>query len=140
MQYLSANFTFDATMSAQNQPPAFVSALFIIDVQNHLAIGPTGVPDAEKIRHAISIVLELTRQHNGNMMGQGTSDERVKIVFVQHNDSDLDDPLYKGKESWGLVFRPQAGDDAEILVQKDEGELAITSPLLSVDSYTVLTS
>lgn len=102
--------------------PVFQSqALFVIDVQQGLIAGPEAVPDALEVRQAIHDVLESVRHHNDTAQLNNKSCKRVKIVFVQHNDKDPEDPIYKGKPTWELMFSPRENDDAERLVFKDVG-------------------
>jgi hypothetical protein len=90
-------------------------AVFVIDVQKHLIAGPDAVPDALEVRQAISDILESVRQRNDI----DESSRKTKIVFVQHDDKDPNDPLQKGKPTWELEFNPRKEDDAEVLVSKD---------------------
>ncbi|KAI6790780.1 hypothetical protein KC360_g7403 [Hortaea werneckii] len=78
-------------------------ALFVIDVQQGLIAGSDAVPDA----------VELKNQ----------SSRKIRVVFVQHNDKDPDDPIYKGKPTWELMFSPRKDDDCELLVSKDVGDV-----------------
>ena len=91
------------------------------------------MPDAADICHAIGSVLELVRSHNDSMAEDNVPDQRIKIIFVQHSDSDPDDPLYKGKATWRLVFEPRDGDEAEVLVHKDVGTSAKRDSISSWD-------
>lgn len=88
-------------------------AVFVIDVQKHLIEGPDAVPDALEVRKAISDIIGSIRQHNDS------SSRKTKIVFVQHDDKDPQDPLHKGKTTWELEFNPRKDDDAEMVVSKD---------------------
>ncbi|GAB1733775.1 hypothetical protein NU195Hw_Modified_536t1 [Hortaea werneckii] len=72
-------------------------ALFVIDVQQGLIAGPKAVPDAVEVRQAIHNVLESVRHHNDTAQLKNESSKRVRIVFVQHNDKDPEDPMYKGR-------------------------------------------
>lgn len=104
--------------------PIFKSqAFFVIDVQQGLIAGPEAVPDALEIRQAISDILESIRQHNDNVaqLKNKSSRKKIRIVFVQHNDKDPNDPLHKGKPTWELTFSPRKDDEAELLVSKDVG-------------------
>ncbi|KAI6845650.1 putative ATP binding protein [Hortaea werneckii] len=51
------------------------------------------------------------------------SSRKIRIVFVQHNDKDPDDPIYEGKPTWELMFSPRKDDGAELLVFKDVGNV-----------------
>ena len=107
-------------MSGPN--PVFESqAVFVIDVQQGLIAGPDAVPDALEVRQAVHNIIERIRQHNDTAQLNNESSGRIKIVFVQHNDKDPHDPLYKGKSTWELMFSPRKDDDAELLVFKDVG-------------------
>lgn len=97
-------------------------ALFVIDVQKGLIEGPDAVPDALEVRQAISDILKSIREHNDLAQLNNESSQRMRIIFVQHNDQDPDDPLHKGKPTWELMFNPREDDDAELLVSKDVGE------------------
>jgi len=98
-------------------------AFFVIDVQKHLVSGPDAVPDALEIRQAINDTLESVRQHNDRVeLEPHESARKTRIIFVQHDDKDPDDPLYKGKPTWELEFDPRKDDNAEALVSKDVGE------------------
>jgi len=103
-------------------------AVFVIDVQKHLIAGPDAVPDALEVRQAIGDMLESIRHHNDlAQLNNNDSSRRTKIVFVQHDDKDPHDPLYKGKPTWELEFNPRIDDDAEVLVSKDVREFILTS-------------
>lgn len=107
--------------------PLFESrALFVIDVQRGLIQGPDTVPDALEVQQAISDILKSVREHNDLAQRNDESSRKVKIVFVQHNDKDPDDPLHKGKSTWELMFKPRKDDDAELLVSKDVGKSNVT--------------
>jgi hypothetical protein len=95
-------------------------AVFVIDVQKYLISGPDAVPDASQIRQAISDTLESVRQHNDLVEPKPHGSARkTRIIFVQHDDKDPNDSLYKGKPIWELEFNPRKDDDAEVLVSKD---------------------
>jgi hypothetical protein len=98
-------------------------AVFVIDVQKYLIAGPDAVPDASEVRQAISDILKSTRQRNDS----DVSSPKTKIVFVQHDDKDPNDPLHKGMPTWELEFSPRKGDSAEVLVSKDVRK-SISSP------------
>jgi hypothetical protein len=73
-------------------------AVFVIDVQKYLIAGPDAVPDALEVRQAIGDVLESIRQHNNlALLNNLDPSRKTKIVFVQHDDKDPNDPLHKGK-------------------------------------------
>ncbi|THY72586.1 hypothetical protein D6C94_06597 [Aureobasidium pullulans] len=95
------------------------TALFVVDVQEGIANATDGVPDAEQIKQAISSVINLARQHNDTLTGDEKSSEKLKIIFVQHDDKDPKDPLHRGKPTWNLVFQPRPGFDTEMLVSKN---------------------
>jgi nicotinamidase-related amidase len=98
-------------------------AVFVIDVQKYLISGPDAVSDAPEVRQAIGDILESIRRHNDlAQLNNLDSFRRTKIVFVQHDDKDLHDPLHKGKSTWQLEFNPRENDDAESLVSKDVRE------------------
>ncbi|KAI6855298.1 hypothetical protein KC343_g1159 [Hortaea werneckii] len=112
--------------------PVFQSqALFVIDVQQGLITGPEAVPDAIQVRQAIHDVLESVRHHNDTVQRNNKSSKRIRIFFVQHNDKDPDDPMYKGKPTWELMFSPRKDDDAEILVFKDVGNIFASNAQLA---------
>jgi hypothetical protein len=96
--------------------------VFVIDVQKYLIAGSDAVPDALEVRRAISDILKSVRQHNDLAQLNNASSQKTKIVFVQHDDKDPNDPLHKGKPTWELEFNPRKGDDAEVLVSKDVRE------------------
>jgi len=96
-------------------------ALFVIDVQQGLIAGPAAVPDAVEVRQAIHDLLESVRHHNDTSQLKDRSSRKIRIVFVQHNDKDPDDPIYEGKPTWELMFSPRKDDGAELLVFKDVG-------------------
>ncbi|KAI7189207.1 hypothetical protein KC343_g11601 [Hortaea werneckii] len=110
-------------MSEKPNPVFQSRALFVIDVQQGLIAGPESVPDAVEVRQAIHDVLESVRHHNDIAQLNSKLSKRVKIVFVQHNDRDPEDPMYKGKSTWELIFSPREDDDAECLVFKDVGNV-----------------
>lgn len=115
--------------------PVFQSqALFVIDVQQGLITGPEAVPDAIQVRQAIHDVLESVRHHNDTVQRNNKSSKRIRIFFVQHNDKDPDDPMYKGKPTWELMFSPRKDDDAEILVFKDVGTSCFPLPKVKIVS------
>ncbi|KAI7345691.1 hypothetical protein KC320_g8238 [Hortaea werneckii] len=112
--------------------PVFQSqALFVIDVQQGLITGPEAVPDAIQVRQAIHDVLESVRHHNDTVQRNNKSSKRIRIFFAQHNDKDPDDPMYKGKPTWELMFSPRKDDDAEILVFKDVGNIFASNAQLA---------
>ena len=95
------------------------TALFVVDVQEGIANATDGVPDAEQIKQAISSVINLARQHNDTLTGDEKDSEKLKIIFVQHDDKDPKAPLHRGKPTWNLVFQPRPGLDTEMLVSKN---------------------
>jgi hypothetical protein len=99
-------------------------AVFVIDVQKYLIEGPDAVPDALEVRQAIGGILRSLRQHN-DLTGSSRN-SKTKIIFVQHDDKDPHDPLYRGKPTWELEFSPRKYDDAEILVSKDVREFILS--------------
>lgn len=101
------NFTFNSR------------AIFVIDVQQALTSGPDAVPDALDVLQAINHVLRKVRQQNDEAQSSAGPKRKTQIVFVQHNDNDPQDPLWKGKATWELTFPPREDDDAEVLVSKD---------------------
>jgi hypothetical protein len=106
--------------------------VFVIDVQKYLIAGPDAVPDALEVRQAIGDVLESTRQHNNlALLNNLDSSRKTKIVFVQHDDKDPNDPLHKGKPTWELEFNPREDDDAESLVSKDVRKYILPDTILS---------
>ncbi|KAI5206821.1 hypothetical protein E4T39_02246 [Aureobasidium subglaciale] len=94
------------------------TALIVVDVQDGIANLNDGVPDAEQVNHAISSILHLVRQHNDNAAQTGTT-KPIKILFIQHDDKDPSDPLWRGKPTWELVFPPRKGSISEMLVSKN---------------------
>jgi hypothetical protein len=95
----------------------------VIDVQKYLIEGPDAVPDALDVRQAISDILGAVRQRNDLIK---ESSRKTKIVFVQHDDKDPQDPLHKGKPTWELEFNPRKNNDAEVLVSKNVRESPTT--------------
>ncbi|THY22339.1 hypothetical protein D6D00_06943 [Aureobasidium pullulans] len=93
--------------------------LFVVNVQEGIANATDGVPDAEQIKQAISSVINLARQHNDTLTGDEKSSEKLKIIFIQHDGKDPEDPLHRGKPTWNLVFQPRPGFDTEMLVFKN---------------------
>jgi hypothetical protein len=106
-------------------------AVFVIDVQKHLITGPDAVPDALEVRQVISDILKSVRERNGMARLNDTSSRKTKIVFVQHDDKDPNDPLHKGKSTWELEFNPREDDDAESLVSKDVRMYILPNTMLS---------
>lgn len=96
-------------------------ALIVVDVQDGIANFIDGVPDADKIVPAIDSILRLTRLHNEIEICDLKSKDKVEIIFVQHDDKDPGDPLFRGKPTWELVFRPREKAKNERLVSKDVG-------------------
>lgn len=94
------------------------TALVVVDVQEGIANLNNGVPDADKITQAIGSILRLARQHNEDNIESG---EKIEILFIQHDDKDPEDPLYRGKPTWKLVFPPRQGVETERLVSKNVG-------------------
>jgi nicotinamidase-related amidase len=98
------------------------TALIVVDVQEGIANLNDGVPDAEKIIPAIDSILRLARTHNEMAITTSKSkDKIVEILFVQHDDKDPEDPLYRGKPTWNLVFPPRQGATNERLISKKVG-------------------
>ena len=93
-------------------------ALVVVDVQEGIANLTDGVPDADKIHQAISAILLLARQHNEVSRQR---EKAIEILFIQHDDKDPEDPLYRGKPTWDLVFPPRLGVETERLVSKNVG-------------------
>jgi len=93
-------------------------ALFVVDVQEGIANLTSGVPDADNINQAISAVLRLARQHNDINQER---EKAIEILFIQHDDKDPEDPLYRGKPTWNLVFPPRQGVETERLISKNVG-------------------
>ncbi|KEQ96312.1 hypothetical protein AUEXF2481DRAFT_28275 [Aureobasidium subglaciale EXF-2481] len=96
-------------------------ALVVVDVQDGIANLVDGVPDAEQINNAIGSVLHRARQHNDQADQTGLA-KPIKILFIQHDDKDPSDPLWRGKTTWELVFPPRKGITTEMLVSKNVGE------------------
>ncbi|KAI5247559.1 hypothetical protein E4T43_02057 [Aureobasidium subglaciale] len=96
----------------------FERALVIVDVQDGIANPIDGVPDAEQINNAIGSILHRVRQHN-DQAHQTASAKPIKILFIQHDDKDPNDPLWRGKPTWELVFPPRKGITTEVLVSKN---------------------
>ncbi|TIA11557.1 hypothetical protein D6C80_07418 [Aureobasidium pullulans] len=107
------------------------TALFVIDVQEGIANANDGVPDAERIKQAISSVIDLARQHNDTLTGDEKGSEKLKIIFFQHDDKDPKDPLHRGKPTWNLVFQPRPGFDTEMLVSKNVRDTFTSNPDLA---------
>ena len=91
-------------------------ALFIIDVQDELALDPlTRIPHAGRIRDAGDALLQRARKHNDQARSKG-EDPSLQLIFVQHDEPD--GTMMKGSKAWELVFIPRDGDDIERLVAK----------------------
>ena len=98
------------------------TALIVVDVQEGIATLPDGVPDADKIVLAIGSIIQLARQRNEEVQMRNEASERsVKLLFVQHDDKDPEDPLHRGKPTWDLVFPPRQGLKTESLISKNVG-------------------
>jgi hypothetical protein len=97
------------------------TALVVVDVQDGIANSTYGVPDAGDITHAISSIVRLARLHNETKSSSKGSRSSVEILFIQHDDKDPKDPLYRGKATWELLFPPRHGIETERLVSKDVG-------------------
>lgn len=103
-------------------------ALFVIDVQEGIAVGPTAVPDATEVNNAITSILNQVRQSNDLAIKYSSSARQLtKIIFVQHDDQDPNDPLSRGKDTWRLVFQPHLSSPLETLVSKDVGKSMCSS-------------
>jgi nicotinamidase-related amidase len=98
------------------------TALIVVDVQYCIANLTDGVPDADEVTQAISSVLRHARLHNEIQIAHHESKRMVEIVFVQHDDKNPEDPLFRGKTTWNLLFPPQQGAEHERLVSKDVGK------------------
>jgi hypothetical protein len=85
------------------------TALVVVDVQDGIANSTYGVPDAGEITHAISSIVPLARLHNETQSGSQGSKNSVEILLIQHDDKDPEDPLYRGKATWKLLFPPRQG-------------------------------
>ncbi|KEQ68278.1 hypothetical protein M436DRAFT_77018 [Aureobasidium namibiae CBS 147.97] len=66
-----------------NTSIASKSALGVVNVQEGIADLTSGVPDADRINHAISCILRLARQHNDTNKHR---EEAIEILFIQHDD------------------------------------------------------
>jgi nicotinamidase-related amidase len=97
-------------------------ALIVVDVQDGIANSIDGVLDADKIVPAIDSILRLTRQHNDSEIREPGSKGEVEILFIQHDDKDPQDPLYRGKPTWELIFQPRENAKNERFVSKDVGK------------------
>ncbi|KAG9699024.1 hypothetical protein KCU95_g2110, partial [Aureobasidium melanogenum] len=107
------------------------TVLVVVDVQDGIANATDGVPDAEHIKQAIGSVLDPARQYNQNCTRTQDEKRRLEILFVQHDDKDPDDPLYRGKATWNLVFSPQQDVATERLVSKNVGDMFTSNPDLA---------
>jgi hypothetical protein len=97
-------------------------ALIVVDVQEGIANLNDGVPDAEKIVPAIDSILRLARSHNEMAISTSKSkDKIVELLFVQHDDKDPEDSLFRGKPTWNLVLPPRQGAKNERLIFKNVG-------------------
>lgn len=97
------------------------TALVVVDVQDGIVNSTHGVPDAGEITHAIGSIVRLARLHNETQSGSQGSKDSVEILFIQHDDKDPEDPLYRGKATWELLFPPLQAVETERLVSKDVG-------------------
>jgi len=95
------------------------TALVVVDVQQGIANLTSGVPDADEIHQAISCILRLARQHNDINQER---EKAIEILSIQHDDKDPEDPLYRGKPTWDLLFPPRLGVKTERLVSKNVGK------------------
>ncbi|KAL7656761.1 hypothetical protein ACMYSQ_005834 [Aspergillus niger] len=95
------------------------TAIFVIDIQNHLAVDTTSrVPQADRVIKASEEILQTARSITDS---NGNSSSPL-IVFIQHEESPNDGALVKGTEPWELVFHPRADAEGEILVAKKTGD------------------
>jgi nicotinamidase-related amidase len=97
------------------------TALVVVDVQDGIANSTDGVPDAGEITHAISSIVRLARLHDQTEENNRENNKSIEILFVQHDDKDPDDPLYRGKATWNLLFPPRQDVETERLVSKNVG-------------------
>ncbi|PYI03685.1 hypothetical protein BO78DRAFT_431900 [Aspergillus sclerotiicarbonarius CBS 121057] len=99
------------------------TALFVIDIQNELAISPeTRIPHSERILTASTEILKTAR----SIIDAHRETSRLSpsvIVFVQHEEGPANGgTLIKGTEPWELCFQPRAGVEEEIYVSKTTGD------------------
>ena len=98
------------------------TALFVIDIQAYLAENPqTEVPHAARIRDVGQAILSKARAAINRACAQGT-EPNLRIVIVQHHETDAGADLIKGSKAWELVFQPQ-DERTERIVEKTDGEL-----------------
>ncbi|GLA56731.1 hypothetical protein AtubIFM54640_000389 [Aspergillus tubingensis] len=95
------------------------TAIFVIDIQNHIAVDPTSlVPQADRVIRASEEILQTAR----SIKDSNEKSNSPLIVFIQHEESANDGALVKGTGPWGLVFNPRADVEGEILVAKKTGD------------------
>jgi nicotinamidase-related amidase len=95
------------------------TALFVIDIQNDLAINPkTRIPHADRLKGAADKVISTARAVIDAERKDGAKGTSGIIVFVQHDEPPESGNLVKGTEPWELVFSPREGVDEELLVLK----------------------
>lgn len=98
------------------------TAIFVIDIQNHIAVDPTSrVPQADRVIKASEEILQTAR----SIKDSNEKSNSPLIVFIQHEESANDGTLVKGTEPWELVFHPRADVEGEILVAKRTGTVPI---------------
>ncbi|KAK4119823.1 Isochorismatase hydrolase [Parathielavia appendiculata] len=109
------------------------AALFVIDIQNDLAIDPeTCVPHAERVTAAGEFILKTARAYMETETGS-TKPPLASIVFVQHEEKPEDGPLVRGSEPWKLVFEPRAGESRERLIHKTTRDTFASNPDLAAE-------
>jgi nicotinamidase-related amidase len=105
------------------------TALFIIDIQNDLALhSQTAVPAAGRIRNAGAAILETARARIKALKKQGKDSDLI-IVFVQHEEKPEDGVMVRGSTPWELVFKPRDGEAEERVVSKNVREWSSRSML-----------
>ncbi|KAF2095012.1 Isochorismatase hydrolase [Rhizodiscina lignyota] len=105
------------------------TALFVIDIQDELALDPqTRIPDASRICDAGTALLDRARSYIDKGRSNGAPSD-LEIVFVQHEETD--GTLIKGSKPWELVFKPREEDDHEMLVGKQTQDTFESNPELA---------
>ncbi|CRG91914.1 hypothetical protein PISL3812_08968 [Talaromyces islandicus] len=104
------------------------TALFVIDIQNELAVDDdTRIPHAERIRNSGEKMIQAARMAIDSYREKGETSPFI-IVFVQHEDSSL----IVGSKPWELVFKPRTDVEQEILIPKKTPDTFESNPDLAL--------
>lgn len=97
-------------------------ALFVIDIQNELAIDTqTRIPHADRIKASGETILSAARSVIDSYRDSEQTSPSI-IVFVQHEESLEEGTMVRDTEPWKLVFNPRTNVAEEILVPKTTSE------------------